>query len=107
MEAKATHKSVRVTARKARLIRGLICGQSAEKAIAFLMIGRRAASVPVIKLIKSALAQLSGVKTSDVLVSDLVVNEGPRRTLHMPRAQGRATPILKKTSHLTIKLTLK
>ena len=107
MNAKATHYAAKCTARKARLIRGLILGRTVSQAVALLSFERRAGSRATVKLIQSAFAQLTGTNPSEVLISDFIVNEGPRRTMHMPRAQGRATPVLKKTSHLTVKLKLK
>ena len=107
MDAKATHYAAQCTARKARLLRGLILGKTASQAIAILSAERRAGSVATIKLIRSALAQLSGSDVNnDTVVSEFIVDEGPRRRMFMPRAQGRATPVLKKTSHLTIRLKI-
>ncbi len=107
MEAKATHKNAKCTARKARLLRGLILGKPVDQALALLLAERRAGSVATVKLIKSALAQLSMVSAKDAYVEEFIVDEGQRRRMFMPRAQGRATPILKKTSHLTIFLSRK
>ncbi len=107
MEAKATHKSAKCTARKARLLRGLILGKTAIQAIALLSAERRAGSVATVKLIRSALAQLQSNAAQSAIIEQFIVNEGPRRNMFMPRAQGRATPILKKTSHLTICLSMK
>jgi len=106
MLAHATHYSAKCTARKARLLRGLVIGKNVTEALGQLAIGRRAGSVATAKLIKSAMAQLPNVPSQDssIIVKDLVVNEGPRRRMFMPRAQGRATPVLKKTSHLTVHL---
>ena len=107
MNAQATHKSAKCTARKARLLRGLILGKSAAQAIALLSVERRAGSVATVKLIRSALAQLpSGSLAQSAIIDQFIVNEGPRRRMFMPRAQGRATPVLKKTSHLTICLSM-
>jgi large subunit ribosomal protein L22 len=106
MDAKATHYAAKCTARKARLLRPLILGKTVTQAIAILSVGRRAGSVATVKLIRSALAQLPDNSSVHTVISDFVVNEGPRRRMFMPRAQGRATPVLKKTSHLTIRLKL-
>lgn len=106
MHAHATHYAAKCTARKARLLRGLIIGKNVAEALALLSVGRRAGAVSTAKLIRSALAQLPLSSSTPVLVKDLVVNEGPRRRMFMPRAQGRATPVLKKTSHLTVHLEL-
>jgi large subunit ribosomal protein L22 len=104
MTAKATHYSVQCTPRKARLLRPLVIGQSALKAIALLSVERRAGSVAAIKLIRSALAQLPQEQVPAAVVTELVVNEGPKRTTFMPRAQGRASPVTKRTSHMTVRL---
>jgi large subunit ribosomal protein L22 len=88
------------------LLRPLIIGKTVSQAIAVLSVERRSGSVATVKLIRSALAQLPENSAVNTVISDFVVNEGPRRRMFMPRAQGRATPILKKTSHLTIRLEL-
>ena len=106
MNAKSTHYAAQCTPRKARLLRPLLLGKSAAQAIAILSAERRAGSVATIKLIRSAMAQLPTEMAAVAKVSDLVVNEGPKRTTYMPRAQGRATPIIKRTCHLTVRLSL-
>lgn len=108
MDAHATHYAAKCTARKARLLRGLIVGRNVTEALALLAIGRRAGAHSTAKLIRSAMAQLPRLSAPSalVVVKDLIVNEGPRRRTFMPRAQGRATPVLKKTSHLTVYLEM-
>lgn len=106
MQGKATHYAVQCAPRKARLLRGLVKGQPVARAVARLAVERRAGSVATIKLIKSALAQIPAAQRSTVVVHDLVVSDGPRRRYFMPRAQGRATPVLKRTSHMTVQLTI-
>lgn len=104
MIAKATHYAVQCTPRKARLLRPLVLGRSAVSAIALLSVGRRAGSVATLKLIRSALAQLPQEVANNAKVVEMVVNEGPKRTTYMPRAQGRASPVTKRTSHVTVRL---
>jgi large subunit ribosomal protein L22 len=104
MNAKATHYAVQCTPRKARLLRPLVLGKSAVSAIALLAVGRRAGSVATLKLIRSAMAQLPQDLASSAKIVDMVVNEGPKRTTYMPRAQGRASPVTKRTSHVTVRL---
>lgn len=106
MNAKSSHYAARTTPRKARLLRPLIIGKSAAHAIAILAAERRSGSVATIKLIRSAMAQLPREVAAAAKIEDLVVNEGPKRTTYMPRAQGRATPVTKRTSHLTVRLSL-
>jgi large subunit ribosomal protein L22 len=105
MDAKAKHRAAQCAPRKARLLRGLILGKSAAQALSLLSVERRAGSEATVKLIRSALAQIGGAAVAtQAMVIDLVVDEGPKRRMFMPRAQGRATPILKRTSHLTVVL---
>jgi large subunit ribosomal protein L22 len=106
MQAKSTHYAAQTTPRKARLLRPLIMGKPAAQAIAILAAERRSGSVAAIKLIRSAMAQLPREVAAVAKVEDLEVNEGPKRTTYMPRAQGRATPITKRTSHLTVRLSI-
>lgn len=103
---RATHHAVRCTARKARLLPPLVVGKTVEQALAILSVGRRAGSRATAKLIRSAAAQIQGgpAEQKKAIVSKIVVNEGPKRQTFMPRAQGRATPINKKTSHVTVYL---
>ena len=104
MIAKATHYAVMCTPRKARLLRPMVIGKTAVSAIALLAVERRAGSVATLKLIRSALAQLPQDVAASAKILDLVVNEGPKRTSYMPRAQGRASPVTKRTSHVTVRL---
>jgi large subunit ribosomal protein L22 len=104
MIAKATHYAVQCTPRKARLLRPLVLGKSAVNAIALLSVERRAGSVATLKLIRSALAQLPQEAAGKAKIIELEVNEGPKRTTYMPRAQGRASPVTKRTSHVTVRL---
>lgn len=106
MDAKATHYAAQCTPRKARLLRGLIVGKTVQQAMTLLAAERRAGSVATLKLIRSALAQLPREQMVRAKVSEFVVNEGPKRMMWMPRAQGRATPVSKRTSNLTIQLKL-
>jgi large subunit ribosomal protein L22 len=104
LEGKATHSAADCAPRKARRLRSLIIGKNVDLAISILAAQRRSGSVQAIKLIKSALAQLSPEYRKAARVVDLRVNEGPKRIKYMPRAQGRATPMRKRTSHLTVTL---
>ena len=104
--AKARHSAADCAPRKARLLRGLIIGKSVPVALMILSLERRAGSAQTIKVIRSALAQISPEEQKRAVINEFVVDEGPKRFKYMPRAQGRATPMVKRTSHLTVKLTL-
>jgi large subunit ribosomal protein L22 len=105
MEARATAKHVRVSARKARMVVDLIRGKSAAQAESILALTPRAAAEPVGKVLHSAMANAEknhDMRTEALYVSEAFVNEGPTMKRIQPRAMGRAFRILKRTSHITI-----
>jgi len=105
MEAKATARFVRVSARKARLVVDLVRGKSVAEAEAILKFTPRAAAEVVGKVVHSAAANAEKnlkVKPETLYVSEAYVNEGPTLKRIRPRAQGRASRINKRTSHITI-----
>lgn len=108
MEARAILKFVRVPPRKARLVIDLIRGRDVQEALAIIRFTPKRAARVVEKVLKSAVANAQhnhGVREVDRLfVKVAVVDEGPRWKRWVPRAMGRATPIQKRTSHITIVL---
>jgi large subunit ribosomal protein L22 len=103
--AVAQARYVRTSARKARLVADLIRGASVTDAQAILAYSTRAAAVPVRKVLQSAIANADhnhGLDTRDLMVARVTVDEGPTIKRFRPRAQGRATPIMKRTCHITI-----
>jgi large subunit ribosomal protein L22 len=98
--ARAIHKSALVTPRKARLLRELVMGKPVVMALALLKAERRAGAAELEKVIWSAYSQLDVSKGA--VVADVIVNEGTRRSSFMPRAQGRASPIIKRMSHIGV-----
>jgi large subunit ribosomal protein L22 len=105
MQAKAVAKTVRIAARKARLVADLIRGKQVGEAVAILRLTPKAASPVVEKVLKSAIANAEHNYEMDInnlVVSEAYVNEGPTLKRFRPRAQGRASAINKRTSHITI-----
>src|SRR6478736_6397648 len=105
MEAKAVAKTVRIAARKVRLVADLIRGKQVGEAVAILRLTPKAASPVVEKVLKSAIANAEHNYEMDVnnlVISEAYVNEGPTLKRFRPRAQGRASAINKRTSHITI-----
>jgi len=99
----------RISPRKARVVVNLIRGRNAVEALQLLEFTPKAAAPIVKKLVASALAnaQQGGVKDADSLfISRATVDKGPNSHLRRwrPRAMGRATPIEKGVSHITIEL---
>ncbi|MBT2758938.1 50S ribosomal protein L22 [Mesobacillus foraminis] len=110
MQAKAVLKTVRIAPRKARLVLDLIRGKQVGEAVAILKLTPKAASPVIEKLLKSALANAEHNYEMDVnnlVVAQAYANEGPTLKRFRPRAQGRASAINKRTSHITIVLSEK
>ena len=104
MEAKAQAKMVRISSRKVKLVIDLIRGKKIGEAFAILRLTPKAASPVVEKVLKSAVANAEHNYDMDVenlFVKEIYVGEGPTLKRFRPRAQGRATQILKRTSHIT------
>jgi large subunit ribosomal protein L22 len=112
VESIARVKHIRVTPMKARRVVNMIRGKQALEALAILKFAQQGASEPVYKLVASAIAN-ARVKADatneffdeqDLVVSEAFVDDGQTLKRFQPRAQGRAFQILKRTSHITIKL---
>jgi len=103
--ARAQARFVRVTPQKARRVIDLIRGMSATDAQALLRFAPQAASEPIGKVLDSAIANASNTYNLDprtLVISQAFVDEGPTMKRFRPRAQGRASQILKRTSHITV-----
>lgn len=101
-------KGLWVAPRKARLVVDLVRGKSVQDALDCLKFCRKKTAPIVASAISSAVANAKNKATVDVdslVVSEIYVDEGPTNKRHMPRAQGRATPIRKRTSRITVKLS--
>jgi large subunit ribosomal protein L22 len=105
MEVRATTRHARLTAQKARLVVGLIRGKGVEDALGILQFTPKRGAKIVAKTLKSAIANAEHTSRVDVdalFVKRAFVDEGPTGKRSLPRAHGRATPIFKRTSHITI-----
>src|SRR5215218_7188014 len=108
VEVRAVARFVRIAPRKARLVMDHIRGRSIEDARALLTHTPRAAAVDIKKLLDSAVANAENnfeLDPDDLRISRATADEGPTIKRFRPRAMGRATPIHKRTSHMTITLT--
>ena len=105
MESRAQAKMVRISSRKIKIVIDLIRGKGIGEAFAILRLTPRAASPVVEKILKSAVANAEHNFNMDVeklYVKEVFVGEGPTLKRFRPRAQGRASQILKRTSHTTV-----
>jgi large subunit ribosomal protein L22 len=101
----AVARFVRVTPMKARRVVDLVRGLGVDDALATLKFAPQAAASTVYKVVDSAVANAEGTEhlsRDDLVVAKAFVDEGPTLKRHRPRAQGRATRIDKRTSHITV-----
>ena len=104
-QAKAILKSARISARKVKIVIDLIRGKNALEAISMLKYTKKAAAPIVLKLVNSAVANAvnnNGLDASKLVISEVYANQGTTMKRMMPRAQGRAYTIRKRTSHITV-----
>ncbi len=105
---RASARYVRIAPRKARLIADQVRGLHIEKARALLRFSPRSAAQDIQKLIDSAASNAENnhdLIGDEMKISSITVDEGPTLKRFRPRAQGRATPIHKRTSHIAVALT--
>ncbi|KRE61069.1 50S ribosomal protein L22 [Nostocoides sp. Soil756] len=110
LQARAVARSVRVTPMKARRVVDLIRGKNASEAVSVLRFAPQAASETVLKVLESAIAnaRVQADKTAErfdereLVVAAAYVDEGATMKRFRPRAQGRASRINKRTSHITV-----
>lgn len=107
MVATAKIKMVRITPRKMRVVANEVRGKNIGQAIDFLTFSKKSAARPLLKLIKSAVANADhkgGVDVDNLFVQELLVDSGPTMKRFMPRARGMATPVLKRSSKVSVTL---
>jgi large subunit ribosomal protein L22 len=110
MEARAIQRTVRQSPRKMRLVVDLVRGKPVGEAMAILKFSKKHAARQISKVLLSAVANAreASLKTDERLDEDTLfvkhaaVDPGPTLKRFMPAAMGRATPIHKRTSHVTI-----
>jgi len=107
MEVKATQRYVRISPLKVRMIVDAIKGKSAEAAINTLKFMPQKSAGIVEKIVRSAVAnadQNTSIDVDDLIVSNLIVDQGPSLKRFKARARGRGARILKRTAHITVVL---
>ncbi len=105
MEAKAIAKFIRVSPRKTRIVAKNVVGKPVEDAMNILKFTPQKGAEVIRAVMRSALANAennANMNVDALVVKEVIVNEGPTWKRFMPRAQGRATSIRKRTSHVTV-----
>ena len=107
MEAKALARQIRISPQKARLVADLVRGKSVESALTTLRFMPKKGARILRKVVESALANASQNEAIDVdtlYIKTIFIDGGPMLKRIRPRAQGRASRILKRSSHITVVL---
>ncbi len=105
MEVKAVSRNVRVAASKARLLVDMVRGKKVEEALNMLQFTPTPTAQAVAKAIKSAAANAESVfqmSPSDLRIVEIYADGGRMMRRFQPRARGRVSPILKRSSHITV-----
>lgn len=104
---RAIAKYIRISPRKVKIVIDLIRGKQVDQAAAILMYTPKAAAPVVLKLLNSAIANAENnleLNRDDLYVAEVYANQGPTLKRFRARARGSASPIMKRTSHITIVL---
>jgi len=107
MEARAISKYVRVSAQKTRLVADMVRGKKVDEALILLRFTPKKSGRLITKVLRSAMANAENAKAFDLeklYIKTIKIDQGPRLKRFRPRAMGRATKIIKQSSHITVVL---
>jgi large subunit ribosomal protein L22 len=112
MDVKASLRNYRISAQKARLVVNQVRGKGVEEALDTLAVSNKKFAGPLSKLLRSAVANAeqkndnhqAGIDVDNLVVKTIAVDEGPSMWRIRPRAQGRATWVQKRSSHVSVVL---
>ncbi|MDT8369046.1 MAG: 50S ribosomal protein L22 [Longimicrobiales bacterium] len=115
MKARAIARHVRMSPRKVRLVADQIRGKSVNEAYQILQFSPKAAAEPISKTLRSAVANAQYkaqeadevLDLDDLIIASVYVDEGPTLRRFRAAAMGRAAPIRKRTSHITVAVDTK
>ena len=104
---KAHLRRIRLSPKKANIVAGLIRGKSAVEGLDILKFTPKKAAATIYKVLNSAISNAENndnKKRENLIIDSVVINKGPFYKRHLPSTRGRALPINKPTTHITIKL---
>ena len=105
MEVRAIEKYIRISPKKARLVADVVRGQHAVSALTTLKFMPKKAAGIISKAVNSAVANAvnnHGLVRDELVITKLTVDQGPSQKRFRPRSKGMASPLLKRTSHITV-----
>ena len=107
---KAIRKHLRISSKKVNLVADLVRNKPVDEAINFLRFTPKKSAKPLMETVRSAAAnaeQNFKQERKNLYISKIVVNEGATLKRHRPVSRGRSHPILKRTCHITVELSVK
>lgn len=107
MEARAVGRRIRISPQKARLVADVVRGMDVDKAVTTLKFMPKKGAFILRKVIESAVAnatQDDQIDVDNLYIKKIYIDGGPSFKRIRPRAMGRATGIIKRTSHITVVL---
>jgi large subunit ribosomal protein L22 len=110
MEVRAVSKYLRVSAQKTRLVADMVRGKNVSDALILLRFTPKKSGRLIAKTLRSAIANAESAHTLEadkLFIKTIMIDQGPRLKRFRPRAMGRATRIIKPSSHITIILAEK
>ncbi len=109
MDARATARFVRISPRKVGQVSHLIRGKNVDEALRILQFTHKVGARVMEKVLKSAVSNAVNIEgridVDTLKIKEIRIGPGPTMKRFLPRALGRATPILKRTSHVTVIVT--
>lgn len=108
IQTQAVLKFVRLSPMKGRLVADLVRGKKVDEALNILKFSNQKAAGILKKVLDSAIANAennNGADVDELKVSEILVDEGPTMKRTLPRAKGRADRILRRTSHITVRVS--
>ena len=108
MQTQAVLKFVRLSPKKARAVADLVRGKKVDEALNILNFSNQRAAGILKKVLESAIANAEnndGADVDELKVSEILVDEGPVMKRMSPRAKGRGDRIIKRTSHVTVRVS--
>ena len=100
-------RGIRISHKKANIVAGLVRGKKVEDALAILKFTPNKGATIMYKVLHSAISNAENnedKKREDLVIKSIIVNKGPVMKRFMPSTRGRALPLAKPTSHITIEL---
>ena len=100
----------RISPKKANIVAGLVRNKKAVQALDILKFTPKKAAKLLYKVVQSAIANAENndsKKAEELQIKEIIVNKGPSFKRHLPSTRGRALPITKPTSHISVELEVK